>query len=172
MRAELLFALMGDYEALSSGSDDGDEEMEAEQDDEEAPQLVSAEDTAPPPEEPKFIPPDAQEKQVTSEEYLNSKLVYDDAKLVDSDLNGVMMAWETDIMRRSVAALIPDSAPGKRILNIGFGMGIVDGMFADLKPSRHHIIEAHPSVLEHLSKDESKFGPRPGAMIEVVCRNC
>ncbi|KAJ0157576.1 Vacuolar transporter chaperone 4 [Fusarium oxysporum f. sp. albedinis] len=159
VRAELLFALMGDYEALSSGSDDGDEEMEAEQDDEEAPQLVSAEDTAPPPEEPKFIPPDAQEKQVTSEEYLNSKLVYDDAKLVDSDLNGVMMAWETDIMRRSVAALIPDSAPGKRILNIGFGMGIVDGMFADLKPSRHHIIEAHPSVLEHLSKDESKFGP-------------
>ncbi|CAF3552151.1 unnamed protein product [Fusarium graminearum] len=160
VRAELLFALMGDYEELSSGSEDGDEEMEVQQDDdEEAPQLVSTEDVEPTVEEPKFIPPDAKEKQVTSEEYLNSKLVYDDAKLVDSDLNGVMMAWETDIMRRSVAALIPDSAPGKRILNIGFGMGIVDGMFAELKPSRHHIIEAHPSVLEHLSKDESKFGP-------------
>lgn len=158
VRAELLFALMGDYEELSSGSEDGDE-MEVEENDDEAPQLVSTEGAAPIVEEPKFIPPDAKEKQVTSEEYLNSKLVYDDAKLVDSDLNGVMMAWETDIMRRSVAALIPDSAPGKRILNIGFGMGIIDGMFADLKPSRHHIIEAHPSVLEHLSKDESKFGP-------------
>ncbi|WZH40000.1 S-adenosyl-L-methionine-dependent methyltransferase [Fusarium acuminatum] len=160
VRAELLFALMGDYEELSSGSEGGDEEMEVdEQNDDEAPELVSTEEAVAPPEEPKFIPPDAKEKQVTSEEYLNSKLVYDDAKLVDSDLNGVMMAWETDIMRRSVAALVPDSAPGKRILNIGFGMGIVDGMFADLKPSRHHIIEAHPSVLEHLSKDESKFGP-------------
>jgi hypothetical protein len=38
-------------------------------------------------------------------------------------------------------------------------MGIIDGMFADLKPSRHHIIEAHPSVLEHLAQPGSKFGP-------------
>ncbi|KAH6898560.1 S-adenosyl-L-methionine-dependent methyltransferase [Thelonectria olida] len=157
VRAELLFALMGDYEELSSGPDDEDEEMEHDAVEEtanadpEAPEAVV--------EEPKFVPPDAGEKPVTSEEYLSSKLTYDDDKLVDSDLNGVMMAWETDIMRRSVAALIPDSGPGKRILNIGFGMGIVDGMFADLKPSRHHIIEAHPSVLEHLSKPDSKFGP-------------
>lgn len=156
VRAEIMFALMGDYEELSSGSEDGDQEME-----DEADETIAAEATdndAAITEEPKFIPPDANEKPVTSEEYLNSKLAYDDDKLVDSDLNGVMMAWETDIMRRSVAALIPDAAPDKRILNIGFGMGIVDGMFADLKPSRHHIIEAHPSVLEHLAKPDSKFG--------------
>ncbi|KAF4975890.1 hypothetical protein FZEAL_7363 [Fusarium zealandicum] len=159
VRAELLFALMGDYEELSSGSDDGDQEMEEEQNDDEAPQLVSTEEIIAAPEEPKFVPPDAEEKPVTSEEYLSSKLTYDDAKLVDSDLNGVMMAWETDIMRRSVAAVIPGSSPGKRILNIGFGMGIIDGMFADLKPSRHHIVEAHPSVLEHLAEAGSKFGP-------------
>ncbi|UPK98416.1 hypothetical protein LCI18_009351 [Fusarium solani-melongenae] len=159
VRAELLFALMGgDYEQLSSGSEDGDE-MHIDENEDEVPQLVSTEEVVAAPEEAKFVPPDAKEKPVTSEEYLSSNLTYDDAKLVDSDLNGVMMAWETDIMRRSVAALVPDSAPGKRILNIGFGMGIIDGMFADLEPSRHHIIEAHPSVLEHLAQPGSKFGP-------------
>ncbi|KAK5990658.1 Protein arginine N-methyltransferase 2 [Cladobotryum mycophilum] len=156
VRAELLFALMDGYEELSSGED---EEMGEDQDE------ATNEDTKPEEEEPteekvpNFVPPNADEKPVTSEEYLQSKLTYDDDKLLDSDLNGVMMAWETDIMRRSVAALIPDSSPGKRILNIGFGMGIVDGMFAELKPSRHHIIEAHPNVLEHVSKPGSKFGP-------------
>lgn len=164
VRAELLFALMDGYEQLSSGSEDGDDE---EPEEEAAPAAegeagemeVEMGDPVEVPEEPKFVPPEANEKQVTSEEYLKSKLTYDNEKLVDDDLNGVMMAWETDIMRRSVTALIPDSAQGKRVLNIGFGMGIIDGMFAELKPSRHHIIEAHPSVLEHVSKPESKFGP-------------
>ncbi|KJZ72583.1 Arginine N-methyltransferase 2 [Hirsutella minnesotensis 3608] len=155
VRAELLFALMDGYEELSSGS---------EVDDEEAPELVpmdvdvAADPDPQPPQEPKFVPPNAGAKPVTSDEYLKSDLAYDADKLTDSDLNGVMMAWETDIMRRSVAALVPDAQPGKRILNIGFGMGIVDRMFADLKPARHHIIEAHPSVLEYISKPESKFG--------------
>ncbi|KAL6403368.1 arginine N-methyltransferase 2 [Ilyonectria robusta] len=159
VRAELLFAIMGDYEELSSGEEDGDEDMEQDATEETANAEAGADDVAVVVDEPKFVPPDANEKTVTSEEYLKSKLTYDEAKLVDSDLNGVMMAWETDIMRRSVAAMIPDSAPGKRVLNIGFGMGIIDGMLADLKPARHHIIEAHPSVLEHLSQPDSKFGP-------------
>lgn len=168
VRAELLFAIMNEYEELSSGPEDEDEEEEKNEDaemgedakEEDSAVEVQNDDAAPVIEEPKFVPPDVNEKPVTSEEYLNSTLTYDDDKLVDSDLNGVMMAWETDIMRRSVAALIPDSAPGKRILNIGFGMGIVDGMFADLKPARHHIIEAHPSVLQHVSKPDAKFGPQ------------
>jgi protein arginine N-methyltransferase 2 len=149
---------MDGYEELSSGSDAGEEETEA------AAQNGDAMDTddQPQPEaqEQRFVPPDANEKNVTSEEYLSSKLTYDASKLLDEDLNGVMMSWETDIMRRSVAALLPDpeAQTGKRILNIGFGMGIIDGMFAETKPSRHHIIEAHPSVLEHLSQPDSKFG--------------
>lgn len=160
VRAELLFGLMEGYEELSSGSEDEDENMEqgAPEDGDVAPELVPS-DQAVEPSEPKFIPPDVNEKPVTSSEYLESSLTYDDEKLVDSDLNGVMMSWETDIMRRSVAALLPDSPSGKRILNIGFGMGIVDGLFADTKPSRHHIIEAHPSVLSHVAKPGSKFGP-------------
>ncbi|AEO53872.1 hypothetical protein MYCTH_2295764 [Thermothelomyces thermophilus ATCC 42464] len=122
-------------------------------------------------EEPRFRPPRPDtEAEVTSEAYLRSKLTYSDGKLVDDNGNGVMMAWETDIMRRSVEALLPNKEPGKRILNIGFGMGIIDTMFAETKPSKHHIIEAHPGVLEHISRPGSKFGaaweesgPAPGA---------
>ncbi|KAL7946362.1 S-adenosyl-L-methionine-dependent methyltransferase [Trichoderma barbatum] len=165
VRAEILFALMDSYEELSSGEDeDEDEAMQDQDQDQDAAAEGEAKaqnddaEVVEAAEPPTFIPPDANEKPVTSEEYLQSNLTYDDDKLLDSDLNGVMMAWETDIMRRSVAALIPDSQPGKRVLNIGFGMGIIDGMFAELKPSRHHIIEAHPAVLKHISDPESKFG--------------
>ncbi|VUC28657.1 unnamed protein product [Clonostachys rosea] len=162
IQAELLFDVLG-YEELGSGSEDGEEEAATGAKDDgnamdvedEAPQLVTvkADETG------MAFGEEANEKTVTSDEYLKSELTYDDGKLVDSDLNGVMMAWETDIMKRSVAALLPDAPTGKRILNIGFGMGIVDGMFAELKPSRHHIIEAHPAVLEHVAKPDSKFGP-------------
>lgn len=162
VRAELLFALMGEYEELSSESAH-DEDVDADQEDDnldtDCPQLVDANGEAEEQEEANFIPPEADEKPVTSDDYLNSTLIYDNDKLVDSDLNGVMMTWETDIMKRSVAALLPNAPTCKRILNIGFGMGIIDGMFAEHKPSRHHIIEAHPSVLEHVSQPDSKFGP-------------
>jgi protein arginine N-methyltransferase 2 len=157
VRAELLFALMEGYEELSSSSEDGDATMEdgAVEADADTDADAAANGTA----EATFVPPDAGEKPVTSEEYLKSDLTYEADKLVDSDLNGVMMSWETDIMRRSVAALVPGAEPAKRILNIGFGMGIIDGMFAELQPSRHHIIEAHPAVLAHLAQPDSKFGP-------------
>ncbi|KAH7329012.1 arginine N-methyltransferase 2 [Stachybotrys elegans] len=162
VRAELLFALMDSYEQLSSDNEyeemaEDEVEVEAEADQKEATEAEQDDDEEAP--QLKFVPPSAGEKTVTSDQYLESSLTYDPEKLVDSDRNGVMMAWETDIMKRSVEALIPDAQPGKRILNIGFGMGIIDGMFAELKPSRHHIIEAHPSVLEHLAKPESRFGP-------------
>ncbi|KAL2161596.1 hypothetical protein VTH06DRAFT_8158 [Thermothelomyces fergusii] len=163
VRAEMLFSLMEGYEELGSadgedqGDDDGDEgaeviDLDADagadagvvvvgEDGEEAPQLPPKPDT---------------EAEVTSEAYLRSKLTYSDGKLVDDDGNGVMMAWETDIMRRSVDALLPGGEPGKRILNVGFGMGIIDTMFAETKPSKHHIIEAHPGVLEHIARPGSR----------------
>lgn len=165
VRAELLFSLMDGYEELSSGDEDEEEE---EQTDEKGntegeasvEQNGDAMDTTDDQQEARFVPPDAKEEPITSSEYLSSKLTYDSSKLLDADLNGVMMSWETDIMRRSVSALLPDTTDqtGKRILNIGFGMGIIDGMFASTNPSRHHIIEAHPSVLVHVSQPDSKFG--------------
>ncbi|TWU74477.1 Arginine N-methyltransferase 2 [Metarhizium rileyi] len=172
VRAELLFSLMDGYEELSSGSDgqeneDGDEanDMPGSEEapvghDRDATNTNTTDDKAHSTGPQRFVPPDTKEKPVTSDEFLSSSLTYDSSKLLDADLNGVMMSWETDIMSRSVSALLPDpeARTGKRILNIGFGMGIIDGMFAQTKPSRHHIIEAHPSVLQHLSRPDAKFG--------------
>lgn len=177
VRAEMLFALMGEYEELGSDGDDDDDQEAGDADKQESTekdgQAEAGEDkdvdmadqdgtatTA-----ATFVPPEIDEKPVTSEQYLQSNLSYDKDKLVDEDLNGVMMAWETDIMRRSVAALLgpeeeKSSSGGKRVLNIGFGMGIIDGMLASHAPSRHHILEAHPSVLEHISTSpDCQFGP-------------
>lgn len=173
VRAEMLFGLMDGYEQLSSGEDDeeladaDDVEAEADNEEEEEDDTVTGDNDGVP---AQFVPPDAGEKAVTSDQYLQSTVTYDGDKLLDDDLNGVMMAWETDIMRRSVDALVPGAEKGKRILNIGFGMGIVDGMFAELEPAKHHIIEAHPGVLAHVAKGGTKFGadweargPEPGA---------
>ncbi|KAI5918277.1 S-adenosyl-L-methionine-dependent methyltransferase [Camillea tinctor] len=168
-RAEMLFGLLDEYEELES-QDGGEEEEEEEGAGQDA-AGEEANGAGEPMDEDievvvdntrAFVPPrpaGADDPDVKSEAYLRSELTYSDGKLVDSSLNGVMMAWETSIMRASVAALLPDLAPGRRILNIGFGMGIIDGMFAETRPSRHHVIEAHPAVLDHINNaPECKFG--------------
>ena len=158
VRAELLFGLMGGYEELESDEDEQSKDTE-EDENEEAPELVdSAAIPAPVDDTTMTDPP------VTSKRYLESTLVLDNDKLVDADLNGVMMAWEKPIMERTVSLLIPPPAspasPGPRILNVGFGMGIIDTLFAGTCPSRHHIIEAHPAVLARLSAPSNpSFGP-------------
>lgn len=112
-----------------------------------------------------FVPAGTAAHEVHSDEYLRSHLTYTEGKLVDAEANGVMMAWETSIMRASVDSLLPASSSGSgdggpKILNIGFGMGIIDGMFVEARPARHHIIEAHPEVLAHIaSSPDCRFGP-------------
>lgn len=167
VRAEMLFGLLDGYEELESGDEEEEmqnvEVVEVQNDSGSVaaaiePGQITKEETS---EEKKFQhPKNPEDTEVTSEEYLNSKLTYSDGKLVDDGGNGVMMAWETDIMRKSVDAILPDLPSGKRILNVGLGMGIIDSMFAGTKPSRHHIIEAHPGVLEHLSQPDAKWGGR------------
>ncbi|OTA93674.1 hypothetical protein M434DRAFT_289496 [Hypoxylon sp. CO27-5] len=175
VRAELLFGLLDGYEELES--DDGEEEEgegegEGEEDgnaQDEVKEGENANGSAEPggaaedvevvvDSEQTFVPKRAGGPDVNSKDYLRSDLTYSDGKLVDSAQNGVMMAWETSIMRASVESLLPDLATGRRVLNIGFGMGIIDSMFAETHPSKHHIIEAHPAVLEHIKSPESKFG--------------
>jgi len=186
VRAEMLFGILDGYEELGSDGEDEDDDIpngDADLGDgDEAPQLVPVEynnktpqldstEEAQEKEVPTFEPPKlGPDADVNSEAYLRSKLTYSDGKLVDDAGNGVMMAWETEIMHRSADALLPGKATGKRILNVGFGMGIIDTMFAETKPSVHHIIEAHHEVVEHTSAPGSKFGsswedsgPEPGA---------
>jgi len=83
--------------------------------------------------------------------FLASQLKSTDDMLVDEQGNAVMMAWETDIMKRSAQALLPHA--GMRVLNIGFGMGIFDSFVREASPAEHTIVEAHPHVLARLQKD-------------------
>ncbi|KAI0394848.1 putative arginine N-methyltransferase [Xylariaceae sp. FL0594] len=166
--AELLLALFRGYGDIeededankTADNDDADKVAEKDSDAVDAPG-----DVAPGSDQHNhvFSPPQGGTNNVTvtSDAYLRSKVTYSDGKLVDDAKNGVMMAWETDIMRRSVDALLPagEAREGKRILNIGFGMGIIDGLFRDTRPARHHIVEAHPEVLRHIETDAGcEFG--------------
>jgi protein arginine N-methyltransferase 2 len=172
-RAEVLLGLMGGYERLSDGSEDVDVDAEDQNNDAEEGAngttngaAKDAEDsgetsdirtliTSTTPSAP-FDPQDPDD--VNSKDYLSSTLTFTENTLLDSNANGVMMAWETEIMRLSAEKLVP--VPGLRILNIGFGMGIVDGLFSETQPSSHHIIEAHPAVLHHMATSPScTFGP-------------
>ncbi|KAH8118991.1 S-adenosyl-L-methionine-dependent methyltransferase [Phellopilus nigrolimitatus] len=67
---------------------------------------------------------------------------------------GVMMGWEKSIMQETVNKLCEGLNDDFSVLNIGFGLGIIDSMFQDLPvpPKQHFIIEAHPDVLEHMRK--------------------
>ncbi|KAJ8058393.1 hypothetical protein OCU04_012583 [Sclerotinia nivalis] len=161
VRAEILMNLMGGYEELSDGDDEEEDEAEEMQTDEGVDIIVDGEKTSPEDTAEgtvEQVEVEVPKKDVNSADYLQSKLEFTDDKLLDADANGVMMAWETSIMQRTVDLLIPLSSPPLRILNIGFGMGIIDTMFASTSPASHHIIEAHPDVLAHLQTPGHKFG--------------
>ncbi|KAF2755860.1 arginine N-methyltransferase 2 [Pseudovirgaria hyperparasitica] len=86
--------------------------------------------------------------ELDNSSYLNSTLRYRKDILLDSSNNAVMMSWETEIMTRHAETLLPK--PGLRAMNVGHGMGIVDGQIQLRGPAEHHIIEAHPQVLQRL----------------------
>ncbi|CAL8103937.1 unnamed protein product [Calicophoron daubneyi] len=92
--------------------------------------------------------------------YLNSRLEYstDGERLVDTSTHlAVMMDWEQPLMARHAAWICrADQKPRPqelRILNVGFGMGIVDKEIQTHSPSSHVIIEAHPEVLKRMEEN-------------------
>lgn len=156
VRAEMLLNRMDEYEQLADdGESDSEEEAEAEQNngeeevDKVAVQEVNghAESTLAEP----LPTASTAENELKNEDYLQSYLRFQDGRILDNDNNGVMMAWETDIMRRTADLLVPRS--GLCVLNIGHGMGIIDTFFQETYPRVHHIIEAHPAVLARMKKD-------------------
>ncbi|KAJ6625592.1 arginine methyl transferase [Mycena sp. CBHHK59/15] len=84
---------------------------------------------------------------------------------IDGEEIGVMMGWEHGIMEETVAKLSVDQGTTDtlRILNIGFGLGIIDTLFQSLSPTLHVIIEAHPDVLQHMK--ELGWYEKPGVKI-------
>jgi protein arginine N-methyltransferase 2 len=161
VRAELLLSRLDEYQLLGGGDSD-DEEDEDEDEDEVEDVEVEVEDGA---DDVETV--DATQEAAPGDEstenpnYLASNLTFDRDRLTDEAGNGVMMEWETTLMRRSAELLAP--APGLRVLNVGHGMGIIDGILQEKQPKAHHIIEAHPDVLKRLK--EQGWDKKPGVVI-------
>ncbi|KAL2374707.1 Arginine N-methyltransferase 2 [Blastomyces gilchristii] len=162
VRAEMLLNRLDGYQMLS---DDGSEEEE----EEDAPPLAEEKQTQ---EDISQAVPESgngsnqnlaesADADVSSSRYLQSNLTFQHDRLLDEDQNGVMMAWETDIMAKSAKALLP--TPGLRVLNIGHGMGIVDNLFQAQQPNAHHIIEAHPAVIADMKR--KGWHEKPGVTV-------
>ncbi len=66
-----------------------------------------------------------------------------DNRLLDSKARPIMMGWEDPIMK-DAANLICSN--GGKILNVGFGLGIIDNYIQSYDIDEHWIIEAHPEV--------------------------
>ena len=86
-----------------------------------------------------------------SEEYYNDKLTFtDDGNLLNSKGLPVMMGWERDIMKHDASIICKN---GGDILNIGFGLGIIDNYIQSHNPKSHWIIEYHPDVYNKMVED-------------------
>ncbi|KAK4804718.1 hypothetical protein SAY86_004535 [Trapa natans] len=83
----------------------------------------------------------------SQEDYLDDRVSFSENKLMDSNSKAVMMAWEKPLMEAHAKAVC---SGGGHILNIGFGMGLVDGAIQQYSPISHTIVEAHPEVYERM----------------------
>ncbi|KAH9813911.1 S-adenosyl-L-methionine-dependent methyltransferase [Melampsora americana] len=94
--------------------------------------------------------------------FLGSRLTYKTTSTgqdvcIDSEGNGVMLGWEDEIMKKSAEFLCahqPNSDSFElSVLNVGFGLGLIDSYLQTYKPHRHVIIEAHPDVLNFMEQN-------------------
>ncbi|KAI3404909.2 RMT2 [Candida oxycetoniae] len=88
--------------------------------------------------------------------YLDTKLEYVENALVTKDSrDAVMMDWEREIMQLGADSIFLGAQQDKdvSVLNIGFGMGIIDHMIQAKNPTKHYICEAHPDVLAKMQSD-------------------
>jgi protein arginine N-methyltransferase 2 len=99
----------------------------------------------------------------TKPDYLRQRLHYtaDGNALLDSDEDAVMMEWERPLMQAHAQILMEGT--GRRVMNVGFGMGIIDTALQNKEPSQHIIIEAHPDVYKRMLAD--KWDQKPNVRI-------
>ena len=147
IRTELLIRLLvcdGSYffellfcHITAAEQEEREAEMDAEED-EEAGEADEMEDSD-----------KAKAAEPVNKEYLSSALHYSEDRLLDSENNAVMMGWETPIMEKSAALMCPTE--GRDVINIGFGLGIIDTFLQKYHPHSHTIVEAHPDGLSLFS---------------------
>lgn len=81
------------------------------------------------------------------DKYLSSDIKYStDGYQLTSDVaryESIMTTDEDELMRETASILCSNSGS---VLNVGFGMGIIDSYIKTHNPSEHCIIEAHPQV--------------------------
>lgn len=92
----------------------------------------------------------------TKPDYLyHHRLRYTDRALLDGDNDAVMMEWERPLMKAHAEILMNNNnnPQSKTVLNVGFGMGIIDSILQEeYGPAKHYIIEAHPDVYKHMQE--------------------
>ena len=82
--------------------------------------------------------------------YFSSTISFDDNRILDEDGNAIMMGWEDPIMKDAAEIICKN---GGKILNVGFGMGLIDNYIQSHNPEEHWIIEAHPQIIEKMKSE-------------------
>eukprot|EP00873_Tetraselmis_striata_P011408 jgi/Tetstr1/431672/TSEL_021200.t1 len=105
-----------------------------------------------------------EESSAANSEYLAQKLEFHEDKILDTQGDAVMMEWERPLMEAHAEVIC---SQGGDVLNVGFGMGLVDEAiqrrFASSDSLRTHtIIEAHPDVYAKMLREgwDKKKGVR------------
>ncbi|KAI8587871.1 S-adenosyl-L-methionine-dependent methyltransferase [Geranomyces variabilis] len=154
VRTEFLLMALG-----ASSTDAYEEEEDVEADEAEAPELVQ--DAA----DVKLASATPAAGQASAHpsnaDYLSRPLTFSEGRILDADKNGVMMGWEEPLMERHAAVIAP--TPGLSVLNVGFGLGLIDKALQRLKPAKHTIIEAHPDVYAQMLREG--WDKKPGVRI-------
>jgi protein arginine N-methyltransferase 2 len=104
---------------------------------------------------------DDEANKIANEAYLNQKLHYDDNKLMDENNDAIMMMWEAPLMVEHAKVMCPKE--GLNVINVGFGLGLIDTELQKYNPKNHYIIEAHPDVYAHMLK--LGWDKKPGVKI-------
>ena len=82
-------------------------------------------------------------------EYLEGPVVFTKTELLEKQhfnhYQSIMSTNESELMKESADILCSNSGS---VLNVGFGLGIIDTYIRNHNPKEHHIIEAHPQVCE------------------------
>jgi protein arginine N-methyltransferase 2 len=69
---------------------------------------------------------------------------------MDEDGNAIMMEWERPIMEKSAEIVCRNKG---RVLNVGFGMGLIDSFIQTHGVDEHWIIEPHLDVFTKMMDD-------------------
>ncbi|GAB2269626.1 hypothetical protein Dimus_004551 [Dionaea muscipula] len=92
----------------------------------------------------------ANKKDDANGDYLEDRVTFSEDKLMDSSCKAIMMAWEKPLMEAHAKAVCSN---GGHILNIGFGMGLVDTAIQQYNPVTHTIVEAHREVYDRMLRN-------------------